>query len=90
VISAKTAIINQGRLKNLVDIYQDTLPPEENLIFQYSVKYQVGGLMRMVTHWLKNNIPLSPEQMASIADEFLSPFKAQNRRITDLLLQIKN
>ncbi|MDR1904806.1 MAG: TetR/AcrR family transcriptional regulator [Treponema sp.] len=74
----------------LLNIYQDTLPQEENLIFQYSIKYQAGGIIRLITHWLKNNMPLSPEQMGSIVADFVNPFKAQNRSITDLLVQIKN
>ncbi|MDR1894763.1 MAG: TetR/AcrR family transcriptional regulator [Spirochaetales bacterium] len=73
-----------------LDIDKDSLSQEENLLFQYSIKYQFGGVFRMAMYWLKNHMPLPPEKMGAIANQFLIPFNEQNRGITDLLLRMKN
>jgi AcrR family transcriptional regulator len=65
--------------------YKKTLPPDENLRFQYAVKFQLGGLSHIARYWVKNKMSLSPAEMSDMAEEFLSSFKRQKRCIVDLL-----
>jgi AcrR family transcriptional regulator len=73
----------------ILDAYKKSLPPGENLRFQYAVKFQVGGLSHIARHWVKNKMSLSPSEMSDLAEEFLNPFKRQKRCIVDALLLVK-
>jgi AcrR family transcriptional regulator len=74
----------------ILNVSGKPLPPEENLRFQYAVKFQLGGLSHIARYWVKNKMALSPSEMSGIAEEFLSPFKRQKRCIVDALLMVKD
>lgn len=75
--------------EQFLDMYKDMLTSEENLVFQYSVRFQIGGMIRMTMPWMKNGMALPPEKIAALLSEFISPFKARKCSITDLLVRIK-
>lgn len=73
----------------IVEAYKGTLTHEENQRFQYVVKFQFGGLHRIVQFWVQSGFLLSPEEMSVLVYEFLSPFKKKKQSIMDLLLMIE-
>jgi AcrR family transcriptional regulator len=78
-----------GYETRILNAYRKKLPPREYMRFQYAIKFQRGGLSRMVQSWIKNKMSPSPAEMNDIAEEFIKPFRKQKRSIIDLIFTLK-
>ncbi|AKG35565.1 TetR/AcrR family transcriptional regulator [Paenibacillus durus] len=76
-------------IKFLVHLYnkEDTGAADKlnELHFKYSIKYQIAGGFTIIVDWLKNDMPLSFEELRQIMSEFGKSFIEQGIYVPDIL-----
>ncbi|MDT3427432.1 AcrR family transcriptional regulator [Paenibacillus forsythiae] len=55
------------------------------LHYKYSIKYQMAGIYTIIVDWLKNDMPLSFEELITILSEFGKSFIEQGNYVPDIL-----
>lgn len=75
-------------IKYLVNLYNKehtNTDKLKELHFKYSIKYQIAGGFTILVDWLKNDMPLSFEEMRTIMSEFGKSFIEQGIYVPDIL-----
>jgi AcrR family transcriptional regulator len=69
----------------ILDLYKDKLTEKEYLLYRYMIKFQLGGSLRLIIDWFKNDMPLSSGKMAELLIEFQKPFEMRDTNISKIL-----
>ncbi|WP_025692325.1 TetR/AcrR family transcriptional regulator [Paenibacillus zanthoxyli] len=75
-------------IKNLVSLYKKehtNIDQLNELHYKYSIKYQIAGSFTIIVDWLRNDAPLSFEEMRTIISEFGKSFVEQGNYVPDIL-----
>ncbi|WP_036597048.1 TetR/AcrR family transcriptional regulator [Paenibacillus sophorae] len=78
-------------IKYLVHLYNKehkTTDKLNELHFKYSIQYQIAGGLTIIVDWLKNDMPLSFEEMRAIMSEFGKSFIEQGIYVPDILYSL--
>jgi AcrR family transcriptional regulator len=74
----------------VIDFGGDKVSPEEKLLFRYKVKFQVGGAFRMIVDWIKNDMPMPPDEVGDLLQKFVCFFETAMGSLPYLILRIQH
>lgn len=80
-------------IKYLVHLYKEehtTIDKLNELHYEYSIKYQIAGVSTIIVDWLRNDMPLSFEEMRKMISEFGKSFIEQGNYMPDILYNFAN
>lgn len=74
----------------VIDFGKNKVSRTERLLFRYSIKFQVGGSLRMILDWMKHDMPMPVEQMSSLLQKFIDAIEAGTGYLPNLTIRIQN
>jgi AcrR family transcriptional regulator len=80
-------------IEYLVHLYKEehiNIDKFNELHYKYSIKYQIAGISMIMVEWLKNDMPLSFEEMRKMISEFGKSFIEQDNYMPDILYSFAN
>lgn len=80
-------------IEYLVHLYKEdhtNIDKLNELHYKYSIKYQIAGVSTIMVDWLRNDMPLSFEEMRKMISEFGKSFIEQGNYMPDILYNFAN
>jgi len=74
----------------LIEEFKNTLTPEEYLICRYKVFYQMTGSLRVISDWIRNDMPMPVENLVEILNSINIPKKLQSPHIPNVIIRMDN
>jgi AcrR family transcriptional regulator len=74
----------------LLEEFKNTLTPEEYLICRDKVYYQMSGSLRVISDWIRNDMPMPVENLVEILNSINIPKKLQSPHIPNVIIRIDN
>jgi hypothetical protein len=73
-----------------IDLYSDTLSGDDKIFFRYMIQFSSTGATKIICDWIKNDIPISIEQLHAWIIEKCQFLDSPNNAIPKIVLSIKN
>ncbi|MDR1893326.1 MAG: TetR/AcrR family transcriptional regulator [Spirochaetales bacterium] len=74
----------------VIDLGKNTVSEKEKLLFRYVVKFQIGGALRMLSDWMKQDLPISAEIMAKLLEKFSAAIRTDFGGVPKLVIRVQN
>ncbi|MDR2404436.1 MAG: TetR/AcrR family transcriptional regulator [Spirochaetaceae bacterium] len=74
----------------VIDFGKNKVSRAERLLFRYTIKFHVGGSLRMILDWMKHDMPMPGEQMSSLLQKFIDAAETGAGGLPNLTIRIQN